>query len=315
MSTVLVTGANGYIGPHVVEALVDLGFDVVAATRRPTAFSSGSVRCVVCDVLEEAGEEGLFERLGSPDTCIHLAYRNGFVHNAPTHLEDIAKHYAFVGAMARSGCERVAVMGSMHEVGYHEGAITSSTPCSPLSMYGIAKNALREAVMGVMAPQVDASLRWLRGYYIYGDDLRSSSVFGKMVLASREGRRTFPFTSGTNKCDFIHVDDLATQIAVAATTPLLGTEVMNCCTGVAVSLGCQALSFIRANGLDLELEYGVFPDRPYDSPVVYGDAAPIRALLRQVQETWDGPGIQRIARALESMDASLRSPFAQGDGI
>lgn len=38
-------------------------------------------------------------------------------------------------------------MGTMHEVGYWEGAIDEHTPCNPQSQYGIAKNAMRQSLM------------------------------------------------------------------------------------------------------------------------------------------------------------------------
>ena len=38
-------------------------------------------------------------------------------------------------------------MGTMHEIGYWEGAIDENTPCNPLSMYGIAKDALRRCMI------------------------------------------------------------------------------------------------------------------------------------------------------------------------
>ena len=37
--------------------------------------------------------------------------------------------------------------------------------------------------------------------------------------------------------------------------------------------------YIAENGLDIALDYGAFPDRPYDSPGVWGDATKIRAIL------------------------------------
>ena len=54
------------------------------------------------------------------------------------------KHYDFLKKMVDSGVEKLVVLGSMHEVGFHEGSINENTPCKPLSLYGIAKNALRQ---------------------------------------------------------------------------------------------------------------------------------------------------------------------------
>lgn len=296
---VLVTGANGYIGAHVVGALLDMGMRVTAVSMHGDHVDPRAA-FVACDVLARAGDVSLFAELGSPQACIHLGYRNGFSHNAPTHLDDLPRHYEFVRTLAEAGCPRIAVMGSMHEVGYHEGAICASTPCSPQNLYGVAKNALREAVMGVLDAQTPACFRWLRGYYIYGDDLRSQSIFGKMVRAAREGKASFPFTSGKNRYDFIHIDDLAVQIAVAALHP--GTsQIVNCCTGEPVSLKEQALRFIEQNALGLELEYGAFPDRPYDSPVTYGDAAPVRAMMLDAARSARGDVRETVARACERL--------------
>ena len=57
------------------------------------------------------------------------------------------------------------------------------------------------------------------------------------------------------------------------------TGVINCCTGAPESLADRVEGFIRENGLSIALDYGAFPDRPYDSPGVWGDATEIRAVL------------------------------------
>jgi len=44
-------------------------------------------------------------------------------------------------------------------------------------------------------------------------------------------------------------------------------------------------AYIRENDLDITLEYGAFPDRPYDSPGVWGDATKIRQILATVDGT------------------------------
>lgn len=69
-------------------------------------------------------------------------------------------------------------MGSMHEVGYWEGAIDENTPCNPLSQYGIAKNALRQSLMLTVAG-TPCALHWLRAYYITGDDRAQQQHFLK----------------------------------------------------------------------------------------------------------------------------------------
>jgi len=93
-----------------------------------------------------------------------------------------------------------------------------------------------------------------------------------------EGQETFPFTSGKNKFDFIPVDVLAEQIAkTACQTEVNG--IINCCTGQPVSLADKVEEFIKENNFKIRPEYGAFPDRPYDSPGIWGNAEKINQIM------------------------------------
>lgn len=277
---ILVTGANGYIGRHVVSTLINQGHDVIACD---IVTDDIDIRASKFNLnIFELPEGNVYEQLGSPNVCVHMAWRNGFVHNANTHISDLSAHYDFLKRLIDEGLRQLAVMGSMHEVGYWEGAIDETTPCNPTSMYGIAKDALRRAIM-LYGQQHDTIMQWLRCYYILGDDVKSSSIFGKILKAVEEGKATFPFTKGKNKYDFIQLDDLAEMIAATITQTDV-TGIINCCTGIPLSLAERVESFIQENNLKIKLEYGAFSERPYDSPCVYGDATKIKKVLASKSE-------------------------------
>jgi len=179
--------------------------------------------------------------------------------------------------MISGGCKSITVMGTAHEIGYHEGKITENTPCNPLSYYGIAKNTLRQLTFAYIK-DMDISLKWLRAYYITGDDANNHSVFTKILEATKEGKTEFPFTKGTNQFDFIDINDLAKQIACAATQNKVN-GIINVCSGEPISLKDKVESFITEKGLNIKLNYGVFPQRKYDSPVIYGDNSKISEIL------------------------------------
>ena len=292
---VLVTGANGYIGSHVVSVLLDLGYEVAASDiradnidPRATVFSA--------DIFTEPDPYAAF---GKPNALIHLAWRDGFIHQSTAHLQDLPLHYAFIRRMAESGVGSISVMGSMHEIGFYEGMVDENTPANPASLYGISKNALRQALT-VLATSVPFSLHWLRGYYILGDDARNHSIFAKLLEKAAAGETLFPFTTGTNRYDFISVDDLALEIALAS-VQTAETGVINCCSGRAVPLRDVVEDFIAKKGLPIRLQYGAFPDRPYDSRVIYGSAERIRAILEDARPGLTGPVADRVSRLLETI--------------
>ena len=272
---ILITGANGYIGRHVVAELLRKGHHVIACDINLDEIDSRSEK-IQFDLFN-LPESSIFEVLGKPDVCLHMAWRNGFVHNAPSQLEDLSSHYKFLTRIIDGGLKHLAIMGSMHEVGYWEGAITEVTPCNPSSMYGIAKDTLRRA-MTLYCQTNDILFQWLRCFYIIGDDSKNNSIFSKLSQAAKEGKKTFPFTTGKNKYDFINVDRLASLISSSITQTEI-TGIINCCSGIPTSLAEQVEQYIEENNLDIKLEYGAFPDRSYDSPCIYGDPSKINLII------------------------------------
>ena len=270
---ILVTGANGYLGQGIVKELVKKGHTVLA-----TDFNLDNVTCDVqkfpCNVFEI---EKPYEYFGEPDVLLHLAWRNGFVHNSSSHIEDLPKHYQFINGLAAAGVKQIAVLGTMHEVGFFEGSIKEDVPTHPQSLYGIAKDALRNATL-LTCKQAGAVFQWIRGYYIVGNSEYGSSIFSKITQAENEGKEKFPFTMGQNQWDFVDYDEFCSQVAsIVSQTEVTG--VINACSGYPQKLADRVERFIKENGYKIKLDYGAFPDRPYDSKAVWGDDKKIRKIM------------------------------------
>ena len=272
---VLVTGGNGYIGQHVSKYASKYGNVVISDIK---SLSRNDNNFIYLDLLKNCNDKDLYKKIGEPDCIIHLAWRNGFDHKADSHLQDLPYHYLFLKNMIDSGCKSISVMGSMHEIGYFEGEVKNNTPCNPMSLYGIAKNALRQAITTYCEGK-EVSLKWLRAFYIVGDDKNNNSIFTKILKLAEQGKKTFPFTLGTNKYDFLDIDLLAEYI-VKASIQTENSGIINLCSGVPISLKEKVEEFISKNNLDIKPEYGAFPPRQYDSPAIWGNAELIKKLVK-----------------------------------
>ena len=270
---VLVTGANGYLGQGIVKALLDMGAEVIAADFKTDNVDSRAKR-IPGDLFSY---EDPYEYYEEPDVLLHLAWRDGFVHYSDAHIEDLPKHFKLLKQFSVSGVKKIAVMGSMHEIGFYEGCINENTPCNPVTPYGISKNALRELTK-LLCEKEGKTFQWLRGYYIVGTSIYGSSIFSKIVQAVNEGKKEFPFTMGQNKFDFLDYDDFCKQVAAAVMQDEVN-GIINICSGRPEKLADRVERFIKENGFDIKLKYGAFPDRPYDSKEVWGDGTKIQKIL------------------------------------
>lgn len=274
---VLVTGANGYIGSHIVKKLLDYNNEVVSVDvnnnnidKRSTIFNDNIFDSKLL-------EDNLYERYGKPDVVLHMAWIDGFVHNSDKHIIYLPLHVAFLENLMRNGIKQIAVMGTMHEIGFYEGEVNGDTPTNPQSMYGIAKDSLRK-ILQIKSKQYNSVLQWLRCFYIYGDDENSNSIFAKIIKAEKEGKKFFPFTSGKNCYDFIEINELANQLALSVMQrDIYG--IINCCSGIPIALGEKVEKFIEDNHYRIKLQYGAFPDREYDSKIIYGNVEKINEIV------------------------------------
>ena len=128
--------------------------------------------------------------------------------------------------------------------------------------------------------------QWLRGFYIVGNTSYGCSIFSKIFSAAENGEEKFPFTQGLNQFDFIDYGEFCKSVADAIMQNDIN-NIINICSGRPEKLAERVERFIKDNGLNIQLEYGVFPDRPYDSKAIWGDSTKISAIRSSMRANND----------------------------
>lgn len=275
MSKVIVTGASGYLGRHVVRALSRRGVSVIAIARGDLGADLAGVQQLNRDLWSLTPEEWV--EYAQDATLIHLAWRDGFRHESIAHMGELSKHFSLVNTLAELGLKRFVSIGSMHEIGPTEGLITEEIACNPVSQYGIAKNAFQSAAAELCA-RTGISFAWLRCFYIIGDDERNHSVFTRILEQSLAGDSDFPLTTGTAQFDFIDVAELGELICSVSLSSTCG--IVNLGSGNVQSLRSAIEQFISNNRLQIKPKFGAFPERSGISAGAWPDLSKLHDLQR-----------------------------------
>ncbi len=271
---VIVTGANGYVGSHVVKALLNIpNIDVIALDLASDNIDTRA-SFFTCNIFSE---EELRKINLSADVVYHCAWTEGFNHKSYSHIYNISAHFNFIQYMHRIGIKNINIMGSMHEIGYFEGEIDENTQTNPRSLYGIAKNTLRQ-ILEIYCQENNLCLKWIRAFYFTGDDEQNNSIFSKILQFEKEGKKSFPFTSGLAKFDFIDINEFSQKVAIVITQDKID-GIINVCSGKPVAIKYKVNAFINQNNLKIVPEYGAFKEREYDSPLIYGSTKKLQKVL------------------------------------
>lgn len=278
MTNILVTGANGYIGSHIVSLLLKKNYqDKIIAVDFEHNHIPGGAICLKYDILKNADNTTLYDDLQRPDTVLHLAWQDGFNHNAESHMKCLSSHFVFIKNLIDNGAKHISIAGSFREYGKCCGKVSEEHACSADTFYSLAKLTLKQAIE-LYIKNKNICFQWLRFFTPYGNDKLNNSILSKILKWDEEGKDTFPFTDGSEQYDYIHIDELSRQV-VAVINQRLFDGAINICSGKPTSLKEIVENFISQNALKIKPDYGAFPCRSYDSPIIYGDNTKINRIM------------------------------------
>jgi UDP-glucose 4-epimerase len=246
---ILVTGGAGFIGSHVVDALLTRGADVRVLDDFSTgkeenldgawslaAQGGAGLQVIEGDVRDEVR---MRDAVDGCSAVVHLAAIASVAQSVEDPLGcDSVTHGGTVNAVRQAveaGVQRFVLASSCAVYGNAtEMPIAESTRPDPLSPYAGAKLASE----GVCADAADAgqiTAVCLRFFNVYGprQDPGSaySGVISRFLAAAAAGDAVTIYGDGRQSRDFVYVGDVVAAILQAVHRPLVGTSVLNVGTG------------------------------------------------------------------------------------
>lgn len=275
---VAVTGATGFVGRHVVAALLAQGAEVVAAARTigATFPVNERLRFVKADIDDA---DRAVSKLGDPDVLIHLAWSGLPNYRSDTHLRsELPRQVAFLNACSRSGLKRLLVTGTCLEYGMQSGQLDEELLAAPTTAYGQAKNQLLEYLQTI-ADAGGPKLTWLRLFYLYGPGQAATSLYSQLHSAATSGAKEFAMSPGDQKRDFLPIEAAAAYISALA-VKTSGEGIVNVCSGSPIRVADLARDWLHKWDSALALNLGVYPYPDYEPRDYWGSSRKLDSLLR-----------------------------------
>jgi len=276
---VLLTGATGFVGRHVVHAararghvVLALVRDVDTARQRPWLSDTALVRTDM-----DAPPDDWAERLRGADAVIHLAWTGLPNYRSLAHIEDyLPQQIAFLKGLVAGGVRRLVVTGTCLEYGMAEGELAETRTPAPAVPYAIAKNVLRQYLED-WCGQRGTSLRWARLFYMYGEGQNPNSLLAQLDRAIDGGQPTFDMSGGEQLRDYLPVTQVAQHlVALAEHESFAGT--VNVCSGVPISVRRLVEGHVAARGARITLNLGHYPYLDYEPRAFWGCARKLESL-------------------------------------
>jgi len=311
VTRVLVTGAAGFIGSHLVEALVRRGDEVVGidnfdpfysrAMKERNLRTAAASRGFTFHEQDMRDVDALRSRL-TPDTVIvHLAARAGVrpsLADPVGYAEmNVAGTAAVLEAARRAGVSRIAlgssssVYGDSTPVPFREDAAA----IEPVSPYAATKRAA-ELLLRAVAPVYGFRSTALRFFTVYGPRQRPDLAIHAFARRLVAGEVITLFGDGTQARDYTYCDDIVAGVTAAidwtATAPV-GMEPFNLGGNRAVATGTMLDEIAAALGIVPRVEWA--PMQPGDVQRTAADLTKSGAVLGYAPRTPFPDGIRRFA--------------------
>ena len=286
---ILITGATGFIGNHLIKELLKNKNNEIIATSRYIEKAKkyewfSRVKYISYD-LNSQEELNLFEYFDKPDKVIHLAWDGLPNYNDLIHIEkNLFNNYNFIKNIISNGLKDITITGTCFEYGLINGCLNEELKTNPSNSYGIAKDSLRKFVEE-LKKQYDFNYKWIRLFYMYGEGQGEKSLIALLDKAIQNGEKEFNMSGGEQLRDYLHIQEVVSKISKIALQNKIDNQVINCCSGKPISIRRFVENYLNEKNYSMKLNLGYYPYPTYEPMAFWGDNTKIDLIKKEKDES------------------------------
>jgi nucleoside-diphosphate-sugar epimerase len=318
---VMVTGAAGFIGSHLVAALLERGHEVIGIDRREA--QRDPVTDATMDALHvhpglrlvtaNLSDVAISDLLVGCGTVFHLAAVPGVRGSWGPQFADYADSnitatQRLLAASEAAGVRKLVFASSSSVYGPAPGPNRETDETRPLSPYGVSKLAAEKLCMAyARRPGTRLGVAALRLFTVYGPRQRPDMLVGRLLSAALNGTQVTVYGDGTARRDFTFVDDVVAALISAGA--LSATSAMvNIGTGRAVALRELITLAEQVTGRTVRVAYAAAQDG--DVPATCADISCAHGLFGYQPRVSLEEGLARHAAWLADQDSIARGSLS-----
>lgn len=281
---ILVTGANGFVGNHVINYLISKEYSVIASSRNEQKARKSSwyhsVQFIPFDICSDFENVTLYDYFGKPDILIHLAWDGLPNYNDSIHFEkNLFFQYKFLTNYIDSGGKHVLVTGTCFEYGLQNGCLSEEIIPNPVTAYGIAKDSLRRFLQVRYAQDSSLIFQWVRLFYMYGYGQHPKSIMAQLTTAIEMGDSGFNMSEGKQTRDYLKIEKVAEYICEIGFQKEI-SGIVNCCSGNPITIRELVENHLASISATIKLNFGQYPYNIYEPMHFWGNNCRLKTILK-----------------------------------